>query len=65
MLRDEIDGKVIPPRSAFALTFEGPRAPILKQAMYQMSHAELGDISLFLSPFRQDASCALYESVFN
>lgn len=61
----EIDGKVLPPRKAFALTFEGPLEPQLGQGMYRFDHAEAGVLDLFLSPFRRDHNCMLYETVFN
>ncbi len=61
----EIDGIVYPPRKAFALTFEGPRAPVLPALTYRVSHTEIGTLELFLSGFRQDHDCMLYESTFN
>lgn len=68
MIRDsevEIDGRVLPPRKAFALTFEGPREPVLDSRMYEVTHSRLGRLALFISPFRQDRTCMLYEAVFN
>lgn len=68
MIRDnhvEIDGVTHPPRKAFALTFEGPREPVLPPTMLKLTHHELGEMALFLSPFRQDQTCMLYECVFN
>ena len=61
----EIDGQVLKPRKAFALTFEGPLDPQLEQGMYRFDHAEAGVMDLFLSPFRRDHNCMLYETVFN
>ena len=63
--RVEVAGRLHPPRKAFALTFEGPRDPVLAPAMHALTHATLGAITLFVSPFRQDQDCTLYESVFN
>ncbi|WP_299658220.1 hypothetical protein [uncultured Tateyamaria sp.] len=60
-----IDDAEIPPRKAFALTFEGPVQPVLASTVYAMTHPALGDMDLFLSPFRQDRDCMLYEAVFN
>lgn len=68
MVRDnhlEIDGKVIPPRKAFALTFVGSREPVLPSNTYRVTHETTGTFDLFLSPFRQDHDCMLYESTFN
>jgi hypothetical protein len=68
MIRDsvvEVGGVTIPPRRAFALTFEGPVAPVLSSAQVVMTHPDLGDMALFVSPFRQDRDCMLYEAVFN
>ncbi len=61
----EIDGIVYPPRKAFALTFEGPREPVLPALTYRVSHEEIGTLEMFLSGFRQDHDCMLYESTFN
>lgn len=68
MVRDSrvvVGGVELPPRAAFALTFEGPRDPIIPSGTYQISHPQAGDLTLFLSPFRQDMDCMLYECVFN
>ena len=60
-----IDGVEYPPRKAFALTFEGPRDPVLASAMTELHNPTLGTLPVFLSPFRQDHTCMLYEVVFN
>jgi hypothetical protein len=67
-LRDnhlEVDGVVLPPRQAFALTLEGPREPILPSMMYAMQLPQMGELHLFLSAFRQDHNCVLYEITFS
>lgn len=61
----EIDGVVYPPRAPFSLTFEGPREPVLQSQMYRVSHETIGELELFISGFRQDHNCMLYESCFN
>ncbi|MBN8189622.1 MAG: DUF6916 family protein [Salipiger thiooxidans] len=61
----QIGDVLYPPRKAFALTFEGPTSPVLMSATIKLTHASLGQIHLFLSPFRLDRDCALYEAVFN
>ena len=61
----EIDGEVVPPRKAFALTFVGSREPVLPSSTYKVTHETTGTFDLFLSPFRQDHDCMLYESTFN
>ena len=61
----EIDGVVLPPRQPFTLTFTGPAAPLLHQGTYEISHPKAGPLTLFLSPFAQDAKETLYETVFN
>lgn len=63
--RVEVEGVLHPPRQAFALTFEGPRDPVLAPRMIVLTHPDLGALTLFVSPFRQDHDCTLYESVFN
>ena len=61
----EIDNVVYPPRKAFALTFEGPREPVLAAKGYVVTHPDIGKLELFLSGFRQDHDCMLYEIAFN
>jgi len=67
-LRDspvEIEGRVLPPRRAFSLTLEGPREPLLEAQIYRMQMPGIGGVELFVSPFRQDADCTLYEIGFS
>jgi len=61
----EIGDVFYPPRQSFALTFEGPREPILVSKVYSVRNDQIGDMELFISAFRQDHDCMLYESVFN
>jgi len=61
----EIEGVVYPPRAYFALTFEGPVEPQLSSIIYNFKHESLGDIQLFISPFRRDHNSMLYESAFS
>jgi hypothetical protein len=63
--RVEVGGLLHPPRKAFALTFEGPREPVLAPRQMDLTHPTLGHLPLFVSPFRQDHDCTLYEAVFN
>ncbi|WP_146344152.1 DUF6916 family protein [Phaeobacter marinintestinus] len=61
----EIDGVFYPPRKAFALTWEGPRDPQLGPGTYVIENDQTGPMTLYVSPFRRDHDCMLYESVFN
>lgn len=61
----EIEDVEYPPRQPFSLTFVGPREPILIAQIYKLKHRELGELQLFVSPFRQDQNCMLYESAFS
>ena len=49
----------------FSLILRGPRAPLVPQATYALSHPRLGRIELFLVPVGQDAAATRYEVVFN
>lgn len=51
-------------REPFNLLFRGPGKPYLKQQMYTLLHAELGEVDLFLVPVSQDAQGFYYEAVF-
>jgi len=61
----EIEDVEYPPRQPFALTFEGPREPVLESQIYKLKHGELGELALFVSPFRQDHESMLYETAFS
>ncbi|MFZ7089903.1 DUF6916 family protein [Primorskyibacter sp. 2E233] len=61
----EIDGRVLPPRRAFALVLEGPFEPLLPQKIYQVEVPELGQAELFIVPFRQEQGLTLYEIGFS
>lgn len=63
--RVEVGGVLHPPRQAFALTFEGPRTPVLASQQMTLTHPDTGPLELLVSPFRQDHDCTLYEAVFN
>lgn len=60
-----VDGKTLPPCEAFSLTLSGPVEPILGQGVYELSHDKLGKLTLFLSPFAQDAEGVVYSIDFN
>ncbi len=60
-----IDGVLYPPRKAFALTWEGPVEPELPPGTYDIHNDQTGVMTLYVSPFRKDQTCMLYESVFN
>ena len=51
-------------RQSFSLLFRGPREPLLEQKIYALSHAEMGEIGLFLVPVNQDSKGAYYEVIF-
>ena len=52
-------------RSSFALLFKGTRDKLLPQQMYQMEHATLGLMELFIVPVQEDQTGYYYEAVFN
>jgi hypothetical protein len=49
----------------FSLTFSGPRDELFGQALYDVEHAVLGRMMLFVKPFGEDDQKAYYESVFS
>lgn len=52
-------------RTPFSLTFRGgPRDRFLPQRTYEVDHAELGRLPLFLVPLGPDAEGMRYEAVF-
>jgi hypothetical protein len=54
-----------PSQERFSLIFRGGLDRILAQGTYKFSHADLGDLDLFIVPIRQDADGRYYEAAFN
>ncbi len=51
-------------RMQFSVVFRGPQVPVLPQATYRLSHADLGELDLFLVPISSDAEGTRYEAAF-
>lgn len=51
-------------RRPFSLEFRGPLDPQLGQATYQLVHAELGSLAVFLVPIARDAEGMRYQAIF-
>jgi hypothetical protein len=51
-------------RLQFSLTFRGPATPFLPQGTYELSHAELGELPLFLVPLGPQDDDMRYEAAF-
>jgi hypothetical protein len=49
-------------RLQFSLVFSGP--PVLGQGTYRLTHAELGELDLFLVPIGRDGEVVRYEAAF-
>ena len=54
-----------PDREPFTLVFRGPSDIELPQGTYDLRNATLGQVAIFLVPFRQDEDGRFYEAVFN
>lgn len=52
-------------RAPFSLLFRGPSQPILPQAIYRLTHDQLGSLDLFLVPLQPETDGARYQAVFN
>jgi hypothetical protein len=52
-------------RKPFSLTFLGPGAFVLPQAIYRFEHAEIGTFEIFIVPVGRDARGVSYEAVFS
>lgn len=62
----EVTEKNASPRlEQFSLIFRGPMTPALPQSIYEMEHAGLGKLELFLVPIGPDSLGMCYEAVFN
>ena len=51
-------------RQPFGLVFLGPPQPLLPQAIYRLTHAELGALEIFVVPLGQDQSGTTYQAIF-
>lgn len=51
-------------RLQFAVELRGPRDPLLGQATYELHHADLGRLVLFLVPVARDDEGTTYEAAF-
>jgi hypothetical protein len=51
-------------RPPFSLHWIGPPTPILSQQIHHLTHPDIGDLDIFLTPIAADASGATYEAVF-
>jgi hypothetical protein len=51
-------------REAYSLLFYGPLQPVLPQRIYPISHAEVGELEIFLVPIGPQAEGMGYEAVF-
>ncbi|MFB9066958.1 DUF6916 family protein [Pseudofulvimonas gallinarii] len=55
-------GRALP---GFSVFLRGPGDRQLRQGVYTLSHASLGELDLFLTPIALDAEGMRYEIVFN
>ena len=51
-------------RNQFSLVFRGPTSPHLPQGTYLLTHAELGELALFLVPIGAESDGIRYEAAF-
>lgn len=51
-------------RQQFSLVFTGPPSPLLPQATWQLTHAELGSFETFLVPLGPAEDAMRYEAVY-
>lgn len=58
------DGDTRRQRVPFTLVFRGPGPHVLPQQIYEVQHAELGSMEIFLVPISSDAQGVRYEAVF-
>ena len=57
-------GSALREGGGFALTFLGPVAPMMPQAIYPLAHEGLGTIDIFIVPVSRDAEGSRYEAIF-
>ncbi|MFC2015155.1 DUF6916 family protein [Chloroflexota bacterium] len=52
-------------RRPFSVIFSGPPQPVLPQGIYELKHAEMEPLSLFIVPIGPDKEGMRYEAVLN
>jgi hypothetical protein len=52
-------------RQPFALTFRGPRQPVLVQRIYKLEGGTLGPLEIFIVPIGPDDLGMRYEAIFS
>lgn len=50
---------------AFELMFRGPADPMLPQAIYRLTHPELGPLDIFIVPLERTGEGTTYQAVFS
>ena len=53
-----------PELDSFSVLFRGPRATALESKTYRISHPQMGDFDLFISPVNDRKKERLYQAVF-
>lgn len=57
------DGSPFYQRAPFALVFSGPRDELSGQASFEVRHAALGSMILFVKPFGEQGDTVYYEAL--
>jgi hypothetical protein len=52
-------------RQPFAVHFQGPASPVFYQALYRLSHPEMGEMECLVGPVMSDGPGVTYEAVFS
>jgi len=66
-VKDRLRSPAVRERS-FSLIFHGPASPVYRQANYEVSHAELGGLQIFLVPIGPDTQARdkmRYQAIYN
>lgn len=52
-------------REPFSLIFQGAKAPVLDQRIYNFEHGDMGSLAFFIVPVGQTETATLYQAIFN
>lgn len=61
---DRLGGARPGARTPFSLTFRGPTAPVLPQAIYRFAHPRFDGLELFIVPIGPERDAMQYEAIF-
>lgn len=64
-LVEVVQRRSTPRQEQFAVAFRVPASVPALQGVYRIKHDDLGDVELFMVPYKQEAEATYFEAFFN